>query len=102
MYQKETQCIALIDLGRMIDLNLFKEGTTFLATTTTEKCIEMRTNKPWKYQTDYFGVAGILYLLHFGKYMEVHQKAGVWYPNENVKRCFFQLNIFLTLLYFYK
>ncbi|CAD5123246.1 DgyrCDS11602 [Dimorphilus gyrociliatus] len=86
MYKSETKCIALIDLGRMIDMNLFKEGTTFTAKTTTDMCIEMRTNKPWKFQTDYFGVAGILYLLHFGKYMEVHQKNGMWYPNENVKR----------------
>jgi len=33
-------------------------------------CFEMRENNPWTHQADYYGLAGIVYCLLFGKYIE--------------------------------
>ena len=33
-------------------------------------CLELREGKPWTYQTDYFGLAGIVYCMLYGKYIE--------------------------------
>jgi len=32
-------------------------------------CFEIREGKSWTYQTDYYGLAGIVYCMLFGKYM---------------------------------
>lgn len=64
--------LCLIDFGRSIDLRHFSPTTQFIADWKTSKqdCIEMRELRPWKHQIDYFGLAGIVHSLLFGKYIE--------------------------------
>ncbi|KAK5168703.1 protein kinase [Saxophila tyrrhenica] len=64
--------VCLIDMGRGIDMRQFVPNVAFIADwkTTEADCAEMRELRPWTYQVDYFGLAGIIHSLLFGKYME--------------------------------
>jgi checkpoint serine/threonine-protein kinase len=64
--------IKLIDFGRTIDTALFPRGQTFVAEWAVDArdCPEMREDRPWTYQPDYFGLAGVVYCMLFGKYIE--------------------------------
>lgn len=64
--------IKMIDFGRTIDTKMFPSGQSFIGDWDTDPrdCLEMREGKPWTYQTDYFGLAGIIYCLLYGKYIE--------------------------------
>jgi checkpoint serine/threonine-protein kinase len=68
-----TKGIRLIDFGRTIDTNLFPPGQQFTTDWKVDKrdCLEMRQKLPWTYETDYYGLVGIIYCLLFGKYMEM-------------------------------
>lgn len=63
--------IALIDFGRGIDMRAFRLDVQFIADweTTEADCAEMREARPWTFQIDYHGLAGIVHNLLFGKYM---------------------------------
>ncbi|CAI6334651.1 unnamed protein product [Periconia digitata] len=63
--------VALIDFGRGIDMKAFMPNVQFIADwpTTEADCAEMRELRPWTYQIDYHGLAGILHNLLFGKYI---------------------------------
>uniref|UniRef100_A0A8C1RAK0 BUB1 mitotic checkpoint serine/threonine kinase n=1 Tax=Cyprinus carpio TaxID=7962 RepID=A0A8C1RAK0_CYPCA len=80
--------LALIDLGQSIDMTLFPEGTAFTAKCMTSgfQCVEMLSGRPWTYQTDYFGIAGTVYCMMFGTYMQVKQEGGVWRTNGVFRR----------------
>ena len=72
--------ISLIDFGRGIDMKQFVPNVAFIADwkTTDADCAEMRELRPWTYQIDYHGLAGIIHSLLFGKYMEtIGEKSGV-------------------------
>lgn len=64
--------LKVIDFGRTIDTRLFPPDQTFIADWATDDrdCFEVRENRPWTYQTDYFGLAGIIYCMLFGKYIQ--------------------------------
>ena len=64
--------LCLIDFGRGIDLCAFRPDVQFIADWKTGKqdCIEMREMRPWTYQVDYWGMAGVAHSLLFGKYLE--------------------------------
>ncbi|THH20723.1 hypothetical protein EW146_g665 [Bondarzewia mesenterica] len=64
--------IKMIDFGRTIDTSMFPHGQTFIAEWQTDArdCSEMREDRPWTYQADYFGLAGIVYCMLYGKYIE--------------------------------
>ncbi|KAF9810051.1 hypothetical protein IEO21_07133 [Rhodonia placenta] len=64
--------IKLIDFGRTIDTRLFPAGQQYIAEWPTDPrdCLEIRENRPWTFQTDYFGLAGIIYCMLYGKYIE--------------------------------
>jgi len=68
-----TKGIRLIDFGRTIDTNLFPPGQQFTTDWKVDKrdCLEMRQKLPWTYETDYYGLVGIVYCLLYGKYMEM-------------------------------
>ncbi|TFK47794.1 hypothetical protein OE88DRAFT_1617395, partial [Heliocybe sulcata] len=68
----EYKGIKLIDFGRTIDTQVFPAGQQYIADWPADArdCFEIRENKPWTYQTDYFGLAGIIYCLLFGKYLD--------------------------------
>lgn len=80
--------LALIDLGQSIDMTLFPEGTAFTAKCMTSgfQCVEMLSGRPWTYQTDYFGIAGTVYCMMFGTYMQVKPEGGVWRTNGVFRR----------------
>ncbi|XP_053316775.1 mitotic checkpoint serine/threonine-protein kinase BUB1 [Spea bombifrons] len=80
--------LALVDLGQSIDMTLFPKGTAFMGKCETSgfQCTEMLTNKPWNYQTDYFGVAGTVYCMLFGNYMKVKHEYGAWKTDGIFKR----------------
>ena len=63
--------IALIDFGRGIDMKLFPERVQFIAEWETDEqdCPEMREMRPWTYQVDYWGLAGIIHSMLYGKYI---------------------------------
>lgn len=63
------QGVVLIDFGRGIDLTLYSPNTRFIGDwkMDNEDCQEMRDGKPWTFQSDYYGLAGILYTLLFGQ-----------------------------------
>ncbi|EIW84278.1 hypothetical protein CONPUDRAFT_120008 [Coniophora puteana RWD-64-598 SS2] len=64
--------LAVIDFGRAIDTALFPRSQRFVGDWSTDArdCRELRDGRPWTYQTDYFGLAGIIYCMLFGKYIE--------------------------------
>ncbi|KAG6002359.1 hypothetical protein E4U21_003152 [Claviceps maximensis] len=64
--------IVLIDFGRGIDMKAFVPDVEFIADwkTSAEDCAEMREGRPWTWQIDYHGLAGIIHCLLFGKYIE--------------------------------
>ncbi|KAM4529276.1 LOW QUALITY PROTEIN: mitotic checkpoint serine/threonine-protein kinase BUB1 [Fundulus diaphanus] len=80
--------LVLIDLGQSIDMQLFPEGTAFTARCRTSgfQCTEMLSGKPWTYQTDYFGIAGTVFCMLFGTYMQVQNQGGVWTTNAVFRR----------------
>lgn len=65
--------VCLIDFGRGIDMRHFVPNVGFLADWKTSEadCAEMRELRPWTYQIDYHGLAGVIHSLLFGKYMEI-------------------------------
>ena len=75
--------IKLIDFGRTIDTKQFPPGQQFLADwpTDAKDCLEMREGLPWTHQPDYFGLAGIIYCMLYGKYFE--EKSIVSHPEED-------------------
>ncbi|KAM7208018.1 checkpoint serine/threonine-protein kinase [Naviculisporaceae sp. PSN 640] len=64
--------ITLIDFGRGIDMRAFRPDVAFIADwkTSAQDCAEMREGRPWTWQIDYHGLAGIVHCLLFGKYIE--------------------------------
>lgn len=64
--------LSLIDFGRGVDMQQFSPETQFIADwkTTKQDCPEMREMRPWTYQVDYWGCAGVVHSLLFGKYIE--------------------------------
>ncbi|CAI9610683.1 unnamed protein product [Staurois parvus] len=69
-------------------MTLFPKGTAFKAKCETSgfQCVEMLTNKPWNYQTDYFGIAGTVYCMLFGNYMKVREECGAWKTEGTFRR----------------
>ena len=101
--------ICLIDMGRGVDMKQFIPNIAFIADwkTTEADCAEMRELRPWTYQIDYHGLAGIIHSLLFGKYMEtVGEKGGAlgqgvtktYRIRENLKR-YWQTDIWSEVLH---
>ncbi|CAJ0913565.1 1944_t:CDS:2 [Entrophospora sp. SA101] len=67
--------IKLIDFGRSIDVTLFPPNMKFIADwkTDEEDCVEMREGRPWKWQADYYGLAGVIYCMLHNEYLQVTQ-----------------------------
>ncbi|KAF3386607.1 Checkpoint serine/threonine-protein kinase [Penicillium rolfsii] len=64
--------LALIDFGRAIDMSAFSPNVQFLADweTGTHECNEIREARPWTHQIDLYGIAGVIHVLLFGKYIK--------------------------------
>ncbi|KAI9668420.1 MAG: hypothetical protein M1831_001174 [Alyxoria varia] len=70
--------VCLIDFGRGIDMRSFRPDVQFVADWETgpQDCAEMREMRPWTFQVDYWGLAGTVFVLLFGRYMEVVAVSG--------------------------
>ena len=64
--------LTLIDFGRGIDMRAFRADVGFLADwkTTKHDCAEMREMRPWTWQVDWWGLAGVVHVLLFGRWIE--------------------------------
>lgn len=64
--------LKVIDFGRGIDVRMFKPAAQFIADwpSCAQDCAEIRECRPWKWQIDYHGAAGVIHSLLFGKYIE--------------------------------
>ncbi|KAF5382210.1 hypothetical protein D9615_004335 [Tricholomella constricta] len=64
--------LKVIDFGRTIDTRLFPSGQQFIAEWPTDDrdCFEAREDRPWTFQTDYFGLVSVIYCMLFGKYIQ--------------------------------
>lgn len=64
--------LTLIDFGRGIDMTAFSPGVQFIADweTGAHECNEIREMRPWTHQIDLYGIAGVIHVLLFGKYIE--------------------------------
>ena len=62
----------MIDFGRGIDTTMFQPKAKFVADWDPhpEDCTEIKQCKPWKHQIDFYGAAGVIHSLLFGKYLE--------------------------------
>jgi checkpoint serine/threonine-protein kinase len=79
--------VALIDFGRGIDMRAFTPNVQFIADwpTTEADCAEMRELRPWTYQIDYHGLAGIIHNLLFGKYLSTTVERGTALGNKTYR-----------------
>ncbi|KAK4174971.1 putative checkpoint serine/threonine-protein kinase [Triangularia setosa] len=70
--------VTLIDFGRGIDMRSFRDDVQFAADwkTTSQDCNEVREGRLWTWQIEYFGLAGIVHCLLFGKYIETVRQRG--------------------------
>ncbi|KAK9371150.1 Mad3/BUB1 homology region 1-domain-containing protein [Lipomyces kononenkoae] len=70
-----TKGISLIDFGRAIDMTVYDNNgdVQFIAdwNTSAQDCAEIREVRPWTYQVDYHGLASIIHMMLFGKYIEI-------------------------------
>ncbi|XP_037934804.1 mitotic checkpoint serine/threonine-protein kinase BUB1-like [Teleopsis dalmanni] len=90
-YPAKQCCLQLIDFGVSIDMQLFKPGQTFsyVHNNNAFNCVEMRDKRPWTYQLDLYGLAGVIHVLLFGKYMEVEKRSDyIWMHKTHVPRYF--------------
>lgn len=81
--------IKMIDFGRTIDTKLFPPNQEFIGDWATDArdCLEMREGRPWTYQTDYFGLAGIIYCMLYGKYIEASSVVSAVSTPDGQPRC---------------
>ncbi|XP_048452814.1 mitotic checkpoint serine/threonine-protein kinase BUB1 isoform X1 [Rhincodon typus] len=83
-----SQGLTLIDFGQSIDMKLFPQNTVFVENCKTSgfQCIEMLSEKPWTFQTDYFGIAATIHCLLFGTYLKLKKEQGIWKVNATFQR----------------
>ncbi|MCJ1281723.1 hypothetical protein MMC26_001045 [Xylographa opegraphella] len=64
--------LTLIDFGRGIDMRAFHPTVSFIADWKTSKqdCPEMRNARPWSFHADYWGLAGVVHVLLFGRWLD--------------------------------
>ncbi|CAO1625191.1 unnamed protein product [Sympodiomycopsis kandeliae] len=68
----------LLDFGRAIDMRPFSPDQRFIAdweVDPTKDCLEIRLKKSWNYEIDYYGIASIVHVLLFGKYMTTQKSS---------------------------
>lgn len=85
---KTPKLLTLIDFGESLDMKNYPKGTVFTGKVLTSgfQCVEMKTDRPWTYQTDLFGILGSVHVVLFGKYMNVFNTQGKWQTSSNFKR----------------
>ncbi|KAL1219378.1 Mitotic checkpoint serine/threonine-protein kinase BUB1 [Cardamine amara subsp. amara] len=86
------QGLCLVDWGRGIDLSLFPRTTEFTGDCRTSgfRCMEMKENKPWKFQVDTYGLCVIVHMMLHNTYMEIGQKQSLDGGHINLPRTSFK------------
>lgn len=89
-FGSKVPALQLIDFGCAIDLDWYGEDEAFTYVVKTDNftCCEMLEGKPWKFQIDLFGIAGTVFVMLFGKYMEVEKRHNEWKPKTKFPRYF--------------
>ncbi|GMF98463.1 hypothetical protein B5S33_g3170 [[Candida] boidinii] len=84
----EKKGICLIDFGRAIDTTVLPVDCKFTTSWETDEqdCPEMRENRPWTYECDYYGLASIIHTLLFGRYISVQQVGDKYKLKDPIKR----------------
>ena len=91
----EHRGLRLIDFGRSKDMTLYSlaEEQLFVGDSHHEnfQCIQMRTDEPWNFELDLFGVCAIIHLLLHKDYMEAvevvdEEDVVSWMPKKAFKR----------------
>lgn len=84
--------ISLIDWGSSIDVLSFPEDQKFMKLKSTGdpsiECWQVRNNKAWTYEIDWYGCASVIHVLLFGTYMSVKEQEGVEIPHLELKSTF--------------
>lgn len=64
--------LILIDFGRGIDTRMFDDKARFMAdwASGATDCVEIREARTWRSEIDWFGVAGVVHSLLFGRYID--------------------------------
>ena len=85
-----TKCLVLIDFNRSIDLSMLPHEAEFEAKTDNKSllCCEMRSNKTWKYQIDYYGVLSSIHCIIHRKYMTTYNVGGRFRTNGSMPRTY--------------
>lgn len=82
--------LILIDFGRSIDTTLYPPNAQFYGDYHVSgfKCREMEEGRPWTFQTDYYGLCGVIHCLLHGSYMQTVRdpRTNEWKPKEPFKR----------------
>ncbi len=67
--------LQLIDFGRAVDLELLPPGAALGGDSGVDafRCVAMREGRPWTFEGDAYGAAGVAHCLLFGRYMEVER-----------------------------
>ncbi|GFR21453.1 hypothetical protein TNCT_393361 [Trichonephila clavata] len=85
-FSLKTTFLKFIDFGRAIDLTAFERGICF-KTILKDGCIEMKENKSWAFQIDWYGLLSCIHVLLFSEYMKVKQNPdGKWTIEKKFKR----------------
>ena len=103
--------LTLVDFGRAIDLSQYSQDEdedvrnvliSGSAVSKDMQCVAMRTQRPWSYDIDTYGILGSAHVLLYGTHMEIRKgRDGKWRPNTTLKRYWQQdlwKEIFETLL----
>jgi checkpoint serine/threonine-protein kinase len=87
--------LTLVDFGRAIDLTQFAGHSgdprnimfTGEASSKEMQCVAMRSNLPWSYDTDTYGILTVAHILLYGSHMEIiMDQDGRWRPRASLKR----------------
>ncbi|SCU97221.1 LANO_0E15478g1_1 [Lachancea nothofagi CBS 11611] len=91
--------VYLIDFGRSFDLTLVPTGTKFKANWKTDQqdCSEMREGRTWTYEADYYGLAGIIHAMLFGRFIETRTLPNQTYTLINSFKRYWRLDIWPPL-----
>jgi checkpoint serine/threonine-protein kinase len=84
--------LSLIDWGSSIDVLSFPEDQKFMKLVSTGdssiECWQVRNQKAWTYEIDWYGCASVIHVLLFGTYMSVMEQEGSETPHLELKSHF--------------
>ncbi|CAK9441330.1 uncharacterized protein LODBEIA_P51990 [Lodderomyces beijingensis] len=90
--------LTMIDFGRAVDLRSFDANARFVTRVPVDEsdCVEMNEGRSWKYEADYYGVAGVVHTLLFGEYIKI-DKTGTRVKLKNGFKRYWQRDLWMEL-----